>query len=182
MSRQGVVGPLRVNRRHAAIVGALIEARTAASSLQGTALEPLLGLGRKLCAAARRSRTSSVWIAIWAVERGEALAGSHYLGLFSHPDVPETFLTADEAHAVGEVALTLAAAVLARKGAKKLDRAAVERQLQAWREQATFDHDPDHPPDDRWRRRLQQRVNQDDVLRGTPVRPIPAFLLGLLAP
>jgi len=182
MSRQGVVAPLRVSRQHAAIVGGLIEARTAAHRLDCTPFATLPAFGRKFRDAAKRRRKSGGRITIWTVQRDEALAGFHYLALFSHPLVPESFLTTDEGHMVREVTLALASALLARKGAKKLDRAAVERQLLAWHQPSTSDHDPDHPPDERWRQRLKRRVAQEDVLRRTPIRPIPAFLLGLLAP
>src|SRR6266508_1304348 len=102
---------------------------------------------------------------LWTVERDEALAGFHYLALFSHPLVPHTFLAIDEERAVRDVALTLAMRLLARKGARRLDRAAVERQLQTWRQPPTSEEDPDHPPDHRWMRRLKRRVAKEDALR-----------------
>ena len=70
------------------------------------------------------------------------MAGFHYLSLFAHPSVPKSLLTADEAQAVHEATLALAIALLARKGAKKLDRAAVERWLQAWNEPEASDLEP----------------------------------------
>ena len=130
VSRRGVVGPLQLRLHHTATVGALIKARTADHDLTDTPLAALPILSRKLSAAAKRNRRFPDPITLWAIERGEALAGFHYLSLFTNPTVPKNFLTTEEADAVREVALALVTALLARRGAKKLDRAAVERWLQ----------------------------------------------------
>ena len=168
-----------MSRQYAATVGALIEARTSRHDLKGTPLAALPEFGRKLRAAANRKRTSGDPIALWTVERTEAPAGFRYLTLFTHPLVPESFLTTDELTAVREVTLALATALLARKGAKRLDHAAVERWFQAWDEPATSDLEP---PDERWMRRLKRRTGEEDALRATPVRRVPMFLRRLLAP
>jgi hypothetical protein len=137
----------------------------------------LPSLGRKLCEAAKRNRGLASPITLWTVERNEALAGFHYLSLFTHPAVPENLLTPGEAGAVREVALALATALLAHKGPKKLDREEVEEKIQpGWLD--TFAE----PPDERWIRRLKQRAAREDALRATPVRSMPRFLLRLLTP
>src|SRR5258706_16174436 len=105
MSRQGAVGPLRLRPYHAATVGALIEARTAQTSLDNTPLVRLPEFGRKLRAAAKRKRKPGSRLTIWDLDRDTALAGFNYLALFAHPSVPESFLAEDDAEAVREVTL-----------------------------------------------------------------------------
>lgn len=180
MSQLGVVGPLQIDRQHAMIVGALIEARTAGRRLEGTPLALLPALGRKFRSASARKRASDASLVLWAVQRGEALAGFHYLAWFALPEA-DGLLTSDEAPAVHEVRLALATVLLARKGAKKLDREAVERRLEEWQKPPTSEQDPE-APDERWVRRLKRRIAADDALGATQVRSIPAFLLDLLTP
>jgi hypothetical protein len=182
MSRQGDIGRLRLVPAHAAVVGALIEARVSVPDVQDTPLEPLPGLGRKLRAAARRRRTAGLDLDIWNVERTEALAGFHYLVSFSLPNVPESFLTADERLAVREVALAIAQVLLARRGPRRLDRTEIERQLRAFAAPPSLEEDAAHPPDERWSRRLRIRLAKDDALRATLVHPLPTRLFRLLAP
>ena len=155
----------------------MIVARTAVSDLTDTPLFALPSLGRKLCAAAKREWAVSDPITLWAIKRSEALAGFHYLSLFTHPSVPKNFLTTDEAHAVFEVALALATELITRKGRKKLDRSEVDERIQPdWLENFA------EPPDERWILGLKRRAAKEDALRETSVRPLPVSLRRLLPP
>ena len=177
MTRRGVIGPLELSLESAATVGSLIAARTAGSDLTDTPLSVLPIIGRKLCAAAKRSRGLASPITLWTVKRSEALSGFRYLSLFAHPAVPENLLTTDEMRAVREVAQALATALGARKGPKKLDREEVEERIQpGWLDRFA------EPPDERWIGRLKQRAAREDALRATPVRSMPPILLRLITP
>ena len=166
-----------LSRESAATVGALIVARTAGSDLTDTPLAALPTLGRRLSASAKRNRGLPSPITLWTVERSEALAGFRYLSLFTHPAVPGNLLTPDDACAVGDVALALARALLARKGPKKLDREEVDERIQPdWLENFA------EPPDERWILGLKRRAAKEDALRKTSVRPLPVSLRRLLPP
>src|SRR5688572_18008816 len=126
MSHAGVIGPLRLKRQDAAVVARIIEERTSQAVLDGTPLAKLGGFGRKLSAATKRRRASGSELGVWNIEREEAVAGFHYLALFTHPKVPGSFLSEAESISVREVALAIAAQLLARRGPKRLTRAEIE--------------------------------------------------------
>jgi hypothetical protein len=173
---------LRIDRTHAALVGALISERVPAGVLHGTRLAALPSFGQALLAAARRRRTPSGHLAIWTIGRPAALAGFHYLALFSHPSVPQNFLTTDEAIAVRNISLALAVALGTRSGAKKLTRAEAEQRIQTGKVPADSIEAPEQPGDERFQRRLRKRVAQQDALAATTVANLPQFLLNVLAP
>lgn len=129
VSRKGVIGPVRVTRVSAAVVGALLESQLASDNLEDTPFSLLSTFAQKLRAAAVRKRASEK---LWTLTRGQALTGFHYLALYRRPDVPADTLTAYQMHAVREVVLALIDALVARRGPERLSRAAVERRLRAW--------------------------------------------------
>ena len=65
MSRKGVVGSLRLNRKYAAIAAAVIEERTEGIDLERTPFAALPAFGRKLRAALKRRRASATEIVMW---------------------------------------------------------------------------------------------------------------------
>jgi hypothetical protein len=186
MSAPGVLR-LRVRSgRHAAIVGALIQTRVTplAGHLQGLApaLAPLPAFGRKLCDASRRKRKSD-FVDLWSVKKSEALAGFHYLSVFVlYPDIPDTFLTADERAAVHEIVIALATKLVARSGKKRLSRAEAERWIAASQQKYPASEDDPQTVDPAYMRRLKRRLQREDAIGRTPVNPIPSFLFALLAP
>lgn len=180
MSKPGVLSPLRVERRHAATVGQLIQERASRDDLTDTPLSALPAFGRKLSAAANRARSSSSIVALWTLK--EATDGFHYLALFQHPAVPRYFLNADEADAVREVLLSTAMVLTARSGRKRLRRSEVEAQLFAQVAPSETQNALTEPGDERWTRRLQQRIKREDALFATPVATVPDRLLRLLSP
>jgi hypothetical protein len=180
MSRAGVLGPLRMSQRDAEIVGSLIATRTEGFGLDKTPLAALPSFGVKLCAASKRRRRSGSTINLWTVERAEALAGFHYLVFFSHPEAPSDFLTPDESESIGEVCLTLARLLLAKRGPKGLDPAAVESRVLAWDQPLAAEEQG--PVDRRFTQRLKGRKNRRDILNRTPLRPLPRFVLALMSP
>ncbi|MGH9203336.1 MAG: hypothetical protein ACRD2A_19075, partial [Vicinamibacterales bacterium] len=179
MSDQAVVGPLKVERQHAAIVGALIATRSARRNLDHTPFASLRDLADKLLAGAKRKRTSTTQITLWTVGRPEALAGFNYLALFSRPEA-EGFLTEVETDAVHAVTLTLAMALVARRGGSRLDREAIDQRLKNWLEAP--DERVPIVGDERWVRRLRRRAADDDALQRTLAHSIPASVLELLVP
>lgn len=183
MSKAGVVGALKVERQHAAIVGELIENRTSGDDLADTPLFELPSFGRKLVAAAKRKRAGGgVTITIWRVERNEATHGFHYLALFYHPGVPDGLLTKDEDIAVRSVLASVTVAITAQRGRKNLSREQAEAKVRAWTGPPEVDTALGEPGDERHARRLQKRVKKEDALRATPVAHMPERVLRLLLP
>jgi hypothetical protein len=166
------------------MVAALIEARITpyAERLKGTRLAALPMFARRLSAAAMRKRRPGGSITVWTMSKVEALAGFHYLTLFSHPDVPESFLSAAEVEAVREIALSLTQALLARPGKNKLTREAAERWIKA--SQRTRDLEEQDPVtvDPRFVRRLKRRVEREDERARSAITSIPPAVLRLLSP
>lgn len=173
---QGAAVQIRMQQRHAAFVGSLIERQLANDDIRDTPLSLLPAFAQRLSRVAARRRGTErpdVLLTVRTLTRGEAFAGFHYLSLFFHPDVPVDTLTRHDAQAVREVMFALAAGLLARRGPNKLDRVAVERRLQAWNP-STSDGDV------RWISRLKQRVKREGALGATPLSRIPKRLLSLL--
>ena len=166
---------IRVDRKHAALVGALVTEGIEGDNLQGTPLSLVPVFATKILAAAARSRydwpdgTITVRLA-----RLEGLAGFHYLVLYEWHGAADDWLTTDERHAVLETVRALASALTARRGAKRLVRRVVEDRLQRWDPATSLQ-------DARWIRRLKRRVASEDRLAATPLRPIPARLRALLS-
>ena len=180
MSRQGEVGPLRIERAHAELVGALVETRTAPYDLKSTPLSALPQFGRKLSAAARRKRKPGQPFAIWTMRKVEAWAGFHYLALFELP-AAAGFLTLEEGSAVHQVRLAVAIAIGTKPGPRQLDRDAVLDRLETGTRSAKSGDDLD-PLDERWVRRLARRQKAQDALGRKLVAPLPLGLLRILAP
>lgn len=191
MSRRADLAPFRVGGHVAAIVGALIDVRVGphVGWLTGTPLGDLPAFGRKVRGAVTRKRKATDLLTLWMMPKSQAEAGFFYLSLFSHPLVPESFLTAEESGAVREMVIALADALLAKRGQRRLSREAAEQRVAAWtasslppsRNESLAVVD-DRCVDDRWQRRLRRRLEREDVLRRTAVNAIPPRLLLLLAP
>ena len=128
-----------------------------------------------LAAAARKRATDRPDGTITVrLARLEGLAGFHYLVLYEWHGAADDWLTTDERHAVFETVRALASALVARRGAKRLVRRAVEDRLEGWNPTTSLQ-------DARWIRRLKRRVAREDRLAATPLRPIPARLRALLS-
>jgi hypothetical protein len=171
VSRKGVIGPVRVSRKSAAVVGTLLKFQLASDNLEDTPLALLPSFAQKLRDGAVRKRASEN---LWTLTRAEALAGFHYLALYRRQDVPANTLTPLAMHAVREVVLALMDALVARRGPERLGRAAVERRL------SPSDDDRDLFLDLRWLDRLKLRVEREKALGSTPLSPIPKRLYALL--
>ena len=151
--------PVRMDRQHASLVAAAFRAaRLDEDELDDTALWDLPAFADKLEAAAERRRVTDRHdgsIAVY-LTRSEALAGFHYVVLFSHPDVPEaSFTTAERQAALASPERHRV--LVAARGVKRLDCAQVERRLESW-DPATSAGDP------RWiLLRLKKRVAEEAV-------------------
>jgi hypothetical protein len=179
MSIKGAIRPLRMSRSDAEVAAALIKERTAGIDFRRTPLAALPTFGRKLLAALKRGNRSTTEIRMWNVARGEADAGYRFLMAFSHEDAQDC-LDDSKMDAVHAVALDIAEVLFVRRGDPGLPRAAIEDRIRAW-------DDPENasiePPNERWQRRLKQRLARDEAFwRTGRRRPLSAELLALLKP
>ena len=192
MSRlRGTLGPIGIQRQHAAIVGALLEARIEQRFVRsplvlqlpffkGGGFDAICDLGRKLRAGANRKRQTRALIVLHTVRRTEARAGFHWLACYRHPDVPDAYLTTEQQHAVDCVLRALTKALMARPGPSRLTQQEAEQRIREDADPETSDNAP--TVEKSFINRLKRRRADHNAKLSTPLVRLPAWFLALLAP
>ena len=179
MTAKGVIGPLRLSREAAEIVGksvarhlAMILRRAVKPGYSDARLKPQAAAAKLLKSSRRKGQDADV-VSVATLTRDEALALYYSVVICLHHNT-EYLLSEKEKAAMCEVLHELALLLGAKPGPERLSRADAEYVVDSHQQRESL---PDHriPPDPAQAARLERRLAKEDAQANTLVVDIPYF-------